>query len=269
MAPPIDEIMEGDESPDLPPARPAATLVVFDERAGDGAPSLLMVRRSQTMAFAGGAVVFPGGRVDADDHVLAARLGDGLDGDDAAGRVAAIRETIEETGLVVGSANGPLAADAIAAMRRDLHGGALFSALIEQHGLALDLGAVVPFARWIPNLNNHRRFDTRFYLARGSAAGGALSVDATENSALFWASAAETLALAERGEIDVIFPTRRNLERLMQYASFAEAVACTERHPPQIISPWIERRDGERFLMIPADQGYPVIEQRLETVMRG
>jgi 8-oxo-dGTP pyrophosphatase MutT (NUDIX family) len=77
-------------------AIPAATLVLMRPAAA-GAPELLMLERTQDMAFAAGALVFPGGRIDPDDHQLAERIGGGLA--DAAARIAAIRETIEETGL--------------------------------------------------------------------------------------------------------------------------------------------------------------------------
>ena len=56
---------------DLPPAIPAATLVIFREAADGGPPELLMVERAKAMAFAAGAMVFPGGRVDPGDHLLA------------------------------------------------------------------------------------------------------------------------------------------------------------------------------------------------------
>ena len=76
-------------------AIPAATLIVVRERGG-AAPELLMVERAQGMAFAAGALVFPGGRIDAADR----ELGDELGIDAAA--VAAIRETLEETAVPVG-----------------------------------------------------------------------------------------------------------------------------------------------------------------------
>jgi 8-oxo-dGTP pyrophosphatase MutT (NUDIX family) len=264
-----DEIIEGDESPDLPPARPAATLVVFDESAA-GPPRLLMVRRSQTMVFAGGAVVFPGGRVDADDALLAARFAvPGGEAEDMAGRVAAIRETIEETGLLVGGGQAGDDHALAAGLRAGLAAGEPFSALLAAQRLALDLGALTPFARWNPKLNHSRRFDTRFYIARGSAAAASISVDGAENSLLYWASAHESLAMAARGEIEIIFPTRRNLERLATYASFADATACAAMHPVDVISPWIERREGERFLVIPHGLGYPVTEEKLAEASRG
>src|SRR5436305_14361549 len=82
-------------SEDLPPPIPAATLILM-RPAGSRAPEILMMERAQTMAFAAGALVFPGGRIDADDHASAAALAPDLS--DAAARIAAIRETIEETG---------------------------------------------------------------------------------------------------------------------------------------------------------------------------
>ena len=80
---------------------PAATLVLFRERA-DAMPELLIVERAQKMAFAAGALVFPGGRIDPADRDLATAV---FPGDPhGAGRIAAIRETIEEAGLAVGLA---------------------------------------------------------------------------------------------------------------------------------------------------------------------
>src|SRR3954467_13036090 len=81
---------------DLPPPIPAATLILMRPR-GSRPPEILMMERAQNMAFAAGALVFPGGRIDADDHASAAALAPHLS--DAPARIAAIRETIEETGI--------------------------------------------------------------------------------------------------------------------------------------------------------------------------
>ena len=78
--------------PELPDAIPAATLVLMRARLS-GPPELLMTERTGNMAFAAGALVFPGGRIDADDHRAAETLGI------KAAKVAAIRETVEETGI--------------------------------------------------------------------------------------------------------------------------------------------------------------------------
>src|SRR4051794_26018934 len=84
-------------------AIPAATLIVMRERTG-GPPELLMVERTRRMAFAGGAMVFPGGRIDDADRALAQDFGE----PDAPFRIAAIRETLEETGIPVGIVAEPI-----------------------------------------------------------------------------------------------------------------------------------------------------------------
>ncbi len=247
----------------------AATLVVFRRVAAGGPSELLMVVRSRKMAFAGGMAVFPGGRVDPADHALAARLGPGLDLVEAAHRIAAIRETIEETGLVPGM-RGRLEAMQARALRSDLAAGADFTATLAAHDLTLDLDALVPFARWCPRgVTSHRIFDTRFYLHDLGTGAVDVAVDATENIRLFWTSAADALARADSGELSVIFPTRRNLERLAQFASFADAKAHAEATPVRMIVPQVAERDGRQALTIPDDLGYPVTHEELDRATRG
>jgi len=77
------------------------------------------------------------------------------------------------------------------------------------------------------------------------------------------------LDAAERGEIKLIFPTRRNLERLALFASFAEARAQAEAIPVRTIMPQVVEQDGKPWLTILADAGYPVTGELLETVARG
>lgn len=248
-------------------AIPAATLVLFRDRPA-APPELLMVERAGSMAFAAGALVFPGGRIDPGDHALAASIDHRLDPDDAAARVAAIRETIEESGI--GPALDPLpAAELLAALRARLHAGEAFAALLGESGLRLAIERLEPFARWRPNFKESRTFDTRFFLAAVPEDAPMPVVDATENVRVFWATATEVIAACDRGEAKIIFPTRRNLERLALFDSFAAAVAHARRHPVATITPWIEDRDGERFLRIPDDRGYPVTGEKLASAMRG
>lgn len=246
-------------------AVPAATLVIFRER-GAGAPELLMVERAKAMAFAGGATVFPGGRVDPGDHALAA-LFDG-DADEIAGKIAAIRETIEEAGIPVGIVPLPDLA-ALSALRAALHAGVAFGLALAEGGFALDTAALVPFARWLPKHPEIRVFDTRFYLARLPEGAPDPVVDDTENVRVFWATAQAVIDDAEVGRQHVIFPTRRNLDRLAQYGSFADARADALAFPVRTVSPWIEDRDGVPHLCIPDDLGYPVTTQVMANVKRG
>lgn len=254
---------------DSPPTSiPAATVIVFRNDPGEGPPQILMVTRGRELAFAGGMAVFPGGRVDPEDYALADATQHGLDRDEAAHRIAAVRETLEETGLVIGIREGVSASDANAARERLLADGHLAGTL-DAMGWTLDLAAVVPFARWHPrNERLPRIFDTRFYLADLGTGAVDLEIDGSENTHLFWTSAAGALEAAERGELSVIFPTRRNLERLAQFASFAEARAQADAIPVREITPWVEERGGERWLTIPGDTGYPVCAERLDRALR-
>jgi 8-oxo-dGTP pyrophosphatase MutT (NUDIX family) len=249
---------------DLPDPIPAATLILMRPGAA-GAPELLMMERTQHMAFAAGALVFPGGRVDPDDHALAERIGGGLD--DAAARIAAIRETIEETGIAPAFRRRDDAA-LVAQLRLELEEGAPFSALVENYGLELDLGALTPFARWCPSFREARRFDALFFLAEAPESAEISRLAEAEAVRVLWASAREVLAEVNEGRARAIFPTRRNLERLARFTSVEEARADAERHPLQKIVPWIEEREGVKWLCIPEDAGYPVTAELLETARR-
>lgn len=243
-------------------AIPAATVIVMREVA-DGPPELLMVERAAAMRFAGGALVFPGGRVDPGDHALAATMGG--DPDDMAARIAAIRETLEEAGVAVGL---DLDRRAIPDLARAVYAGDPLGALIEAAGGMLRPEQLIPFTRWLPRGVHHKVFDTRFYLAR--APGGAEPVvDGSENVRVFWMSARDVLAEADAGRAHIIFPTRRNLERLALLGSWADAVAHAEAYEPRMITPWIERHEAGDRLCIPDDLGYPVTWQALGEAMRG
>ena len=254
---------------DLPPATPAATMVIF-RHAPTGPAQVLMVQRAKEMRFAGGAAVFPGGRVDDADRALAQQLGaEGADAiDEQAARIAAVRETLEETGLAVGFHQHPSLAEARRARAVLLETGEL-APMLADLGWTLDLERLVPFSRWRPKHREIRVFDTRFYLADLGTGAVDLAVDDTENTHLFWASAADALAMADRDEIKVIFPTRRNLERLALFNTYADALHHVAQFPSQLITPSMELRGGQPWLVIPADAGYPVDGEKLESAARG
>ena len=248
------------EETDLPEAIPAATLVLMRERTA-GPPELLVTERTGHLAFAAGALVFPGGRIDADDHRTAEQLG--LD----AAKVAAIRETIEETGLA--PALMPAADTAtVEALRRGIVEEEPFASLLAAQGLAIDGEALTPFARWCPNFRETRRFDTLFFLAEVGEDAWEPTVNEHEAVRAFWATAMEILAEIEAGRAKAIFPTRRNLERLARFGSIAEALEDAARHPVRKITPWVEERGGRPHVCIPEDAGYPVTSEPLETARR-
>src|SRR5213079_991706 len=112
---------------ELPPAIPAATVVLL--RDGSDGLETLMLRRNSKLAFAGGAWVFPGGRIDPDDYPSGTPTTDDAEVA-AAARTAAVREAEEEAGLVV------------------------------------DPESLVWFAHWTPGPLAARRFATWFFMAR-------------------------------------------------------------------------------------------------------
>jgi 8-oxo-dGTP pyrophosphatase MutT (NUDIX family) len=248
---------------------PAATIVIFRDSPDGGAPQVLMTVRSRNMTFAGGMAVFPGGRVDQADFDLGAKIAGDMPADETAHQIAAVRETLEETGLALGL-KGEITAQTAADARSMLEETGELAPVLNAFGWTLDLDQITPFARWFPkNENIPRVYDTRFYLANLGTGAVEIAVDATENTHLFWTSAQGALDMAERGEIKLIFPTRRNLERLALFASYAEARAQAEAIPVKTIIPRVETNGGKPMLTILEDAGYPVTSELLENVARG
>jgi len=246
------------------PAIPAATIIVVCDRPA-GPPQLLMVERAQGMAFAGGAMVFPGGRIDDADGRLAAALGLGGDG---GAKVAAIRETLEETAVPVAIDPVP-SPDLARELQSALVADADFAKLLNDAGLSLNADALAPFARWVPKFHAARRFDTLFFVAPAPPGEWQPAIIEGECSAAEWLSAAEVLERDRLGQTRLIFPTRRNIERLAQHDSFVEIVADARNYPIEPITPWLEDHEGDRFVTIAEGIGYPVTRERLDGLWRG
>lgn len=212
-----------------------------------------MVERSAAMVFAAGAFVFPGGRIDPGDEALAAALGAAAD----AAKIAAIRECIEES--AVAAALAPCPDEQLAGeLQEGLLAQSDFGEMLERHGLALDLDALTPFARWRPGPEVPRRFDTCFFIARAPHGEWLPRAASGECASACWVGAQEMLDREARGEAKLIFPTRKNLERLAVHDSFAALLADAREHPVMPITPWIEARDGVDHIRIPEGVGYPV-----------
>lgn len=261
-----------DESSSTPDAIPAATIIIYRDCPEGGAPQVLMTVRSRNMTFAGGMAVFPGGRVDEADFALGDAVtqtsATTISADEAAHQIAAVRETLEETGLALGF-SGEIDAKSAHAARAMLEEKKALAPVLEAFGWSLDLDQIVPFARWYPkNERLPRVYDTRFYLANLGTGDVEVSTDQAENTRLFWVSAQGALDMAERDEIKLIFPTRRNLERLALFSSFAEARAQAEAIPVKTIIPQIDTSGAKPMLRIMEDAGYPVTAELLETVAR-
>src|SRR5437588_7583246 len=92
--------------------RPASTILLLrDSAATSGEIEVFMMVRHYEIDFNSGALVFPGGSVDQGDQEIIARPGlysggEGLDASALSFRIAAIRETFEESGILLARARG-------------------------------------------------------------------------------------------------------------------------------------------------------------------
>lgn len=242
---------------------PAASLILIRDSA-EADPQFLMVERSAAMTFAAGAFVFPGGRVDPADEALATRMG--RPGE--AAKIAALRECLEESAVPAGL--NPCPAPELARLFQDaLLSGEDFAEMLERHGIAPDLDALTPFARWRPGPELSRRFDTSFFIARAPQGEWEPRAASGECVSARWVGAREMLDEEARGAATLIFPTRKNLERLAQHDSFADVLADAKRHPVTPITALTEQCDGVEYICIPDGLGYPVTRDLLARSRRG
>ncbi|WP_336621464.1 NUDIX hydrolase [Sphingomonas zeae] len=246
---------------------PAATLILMREGAEIASlPEILMVERGATLAFLGGAMVFPGGRVDPGDHALLSPHDP--DPEESAARIAAIRETIEEVGLSIGLSPSPDAAT-LTDLRAAMAKGRSFAQTLVDHRLTIDTHVLTPFARWCPEHVPVRRFDARFYLAAIARGASEPAIDGAETVRAVWMTAHEALAQADSGAIRIIFPTRRTLERLALFRDFPSAAADARAWPIRRIIPFQAERDGVPSICIPDDLGYPITSEPVASAKRG
>ncbi len=224
------------------PVRPAATVILVR----DAVPhfEVLMLKRTRHAAFAGGRYVFPGGRVDGDDHLeLYARLSRGP-GERQAHQIAAIghehleywvaavRECFEEAGILLAyDAQGRLLTHAdprIGTLRGALNAGRIsFDEVCRELGVKLALDRVHYYDRWVTPYGRPRRFDTRFFIALAPDA-QAGSHDETEVVDSVWLSPREALARHAAGEFALMRVTERQLARLSEFERADELVAMVE-----------------------------------------
>lgn len=235
-----------------------------------------MVQRTSRVAFGASAWVFPGGRVDPEDRPpsTAAIVGRsdaeasdmlGVDEGGLAWWVAAVRETIEESGLVMldESDFGPAAPEAVSAIRDAVQtdSGALFPAL-ESNGWRLDLGRVHEVARFITPVGPPRRFDTRFFVAQAPT-GQAVSPDEGEVVDARWISPGAALDLWHSEEFPLMSVTHRMLACLCRYTSVHEVIERAQTRPePRRVR--VNDPDGAYEVLLPEDPGYESADLEIE-----
>ncbi len=219
--------------------RPAATIILL--RDADAGPEVFMLQRTPGAAFLPGAYVFPGGAIDAtDSDAQAARRVVGLTDEHASAKlgiasgglafwIAAARECFEEAGilLAVESSGAPVTPQRVEALERwrvPLNAGErAFAELLETEDLFVPAGEVVYFSHWITAAGRPRRFNTRFFVARAPQ-GQSGAHDESETVHSVWVNPGQALEQQERGEIEIIFPTRSSLADLARFTTSQAAV---------------------------------------------
>jgi 8-oxo-dGTP pyrophosphatase MutT (NUDIX family) len=237
------------------PAAPRAASTILLLRDGPTGLEVFMVVRHHEIDFASGALVFPGGRMEAADAELArdGAFSDRLDETARALRIAAIREAFEECGVLLARPAGEerfVAAERASPLNRS----APFAGLLAREGLVPATDALAPFARWITPAFLPKRFDTHFFLAPAPP-DHALAHDGRETVDSVWIAPAQALAL--NGErFKLLFPTERNLWKLARHADAASALAAARATPVVTVVPELTQVDGGPGLRIPLDAGY-------------
>jgi 8-oxo-dGTP pyrophosphatase MutT (NUDIX family) len=259
------------------PPKDAATLLLL--RDGSEGPEVFCVERNKASRFMGGALVFPGGKVDSHDaadaflpHVrgLPAVRESFAESEShlRAIAVAALRESLEEAALL------PVAVESAApdherllSVRAELAADATaFAALLAREKWVLDLASLRPFARWVTPVAEARRYDTRFFVCRAPE-GQPGAHDDGETTASFWATPARVLERFASGEVRLAPPTHRSLELLLGLGSVDAVFALADTCSLQPICPVLVQqpeRDDEpegaktMALVLPGDPSHPV-----------
>jgi 8-oxo-dGTP pyrophosphatase MutT (NUDIX family) len=249
-------------------ARPASTILLLRESSRAGEIEVFMMVRHYEIDFNSGALVFPGGSVDKGDEEIIAKPelysgGEGLDQASLSFRIAAIRETFEESGILLARPKGSkslvdakrvseIEANSRAAL---CEGKTTFQKVLGDNGMLLALDELVPYAHWITPEGAPKRFDTWFFLAAAPPAqlGGH---DGKESTDSIWLSPREALAGGESGRFKLPFPTTRNLIRLGKQNSVEAALDDSRGKPVVTVMPVMTKLNGGRQLRIPLEAGY-------------
>ncbi|MGA8852497.1 MAG: NUDIX hydrolase [Aeromicrobium sp.] len=243
------------------PPKDAATIVVV--RDGDDGIEAYLMRRQTSMKFAAGFDVFPGGGLQADDHDADIPwVGPAADEWAARWRcdarlaralvVAAVRETFEETGVLLA---GPDADSVLSdtgtpdlhQARNDLEEGRIgFGDFLTARGLVLRADLLGAWAHWITPAFEPRRYDTRFFVA-ALPTGQRVGTMSREADHARWAPLRGVLAAIDAGEAAMMPPTMATCREVARHtaASIVEASACRTF---DTVVPRVVEIDGELFL---------------------
>ena len=260
------------------PPRASATVVLLRDAPQKGL-EVFLLRRHTASAVLGGVYVFPGGKLDDADcasdlhayldvsaHALHLTLGEpDLPVHAAAGLyIAAVREVLEECGVLLARVNTSTALAHNAAQRRQwqqqLHSGQRLVDVLQSAGLCVDTQHLVPWSRWItpvqPSVTN-KRFDTRFFVAVLPQDQQPMHDDIEAIDSV-WLSPREALDRYWAGGLSLAPPQIMTLATLLPYVDTASVLRDARQQTPALILPEPFDDDGVRTLCYPGDVRHSV-----------
>lgn len=202
---------------------PASTVVLV--RGGGEGLEVLLLRRNQSLSFAGGLWVFPGGRIDPEDYIDGAGRPIAPEDIERAARFAAVRETREETGLAINEAD------------------------------------LEYFSHWTTPAHHTKRFATWFYIAPVIGDSDQVKVCGSEIVEHRWCT--PQAALADQGEqlIEMMPPTFVTLTELSKCETVAQTMAYFREQAIAAFEPRLTKTDAGIAMLYFGDAGYETMDQ--------
>lgn len=254
-----------------PHPKPSATILLI--RDGEDGLEVFMVVRHRQIDFASGALVFPGGKVDPQDHWPNMRTfcdgAEELDDNALSFRIAAIREVFEECGILLARKNGqasllnaaqlkPLEPYREALNKNEID----METIVTKENLKLVCDQLHHYAHWVSPEMLPKRYDTHFYLVHAPEDQVGLH-DGHESVDSVWITPQTALKEAQEGKRIIVFPTRLNLEKLSKSNTTKDAIRRLNSSSVHEVMPKLMRRRFNVYLTIPEKAGYGKIEERL------
>lgn len=241
---------------DKTPPTPSSTIMLVHGQ--HDAFEVLMVERNVEIEFAGGAFVFPGGKITSADF--------GPDDTEnieiESAKIAAIRETFEETGILLAvNANGEPVFEKHKAdltlrfeIEKNPH---LFPEFLRQNRYSLQSNELNAYAIWVTPKQYKRRFATWFFVAELQSKIEPL-IDGKEAVSALWLTPSAALFDCKNGSKSMMFPTICNLKMLDNYRDIGEIVtAASSRNIPKI-DPVPLLIGGKWEITLDPNYGYPI-----------
>ncbi len=253
-----------------------ATTIILLREKDSREFEIYLLKRHEKSSFMGGSYVYPGGRIDPNDHDLQicphtkgispeeARqtLGGGSSPEESlACWIAGIRELYEEAGVLLAydRHGGPFVIEGTEKKKRFLNyreslqeGSITLCQIAEKEQFLIALDQLYYYARWITPEARPLRFDTYFFIARHPI-GQEASHDQKETTAGVWITPGEALRKNLTGEIILSPPTLKTLEDLTRFRTITEVFDSVKEREVRPVLPVLTKMSGQPVILFPWD----------------